>query len=55
MYELTQDQALEVSGGSGLGSDEFGTREHPPGAWLDINSGEVEELVPGYWTRKPGT
>lgn len=55
MYELTQDQALEVSGGSGFSSGESGTEEHPPGAWLDINSGKVEELFPGYWIRKRAT
>lgn len=51
MYELTQDQALEVSGGSLIGTPQ---EEHPPGAWLDHRSGEVEELYPGYWVRKFG-
>ena len=55
MYELTQNQALEVGGGSGSSLIGSGTQEHPPGSWLDINSGEVIELMPGYWVRKPGT
>ena len=51
MYELTQDQALEVGGGWGDGP---GTTEEPLGGLLDIRSGEVEELLPGYFVRTLG-
>lgn len=52
MYELTESQALEVGGG-GPGSDIPQRRIHQPGEWLDINSGPVEEIMPGIWVRVP--
>ena len=56
MYKLTEAETREVGGG-GPGADlsEFGNRPHPPGAWLDINSGPVVEVLPGVWERVPGT
>ena len=55
MYELTEGQVQEVGGG---GPDSRGSvlgEIHPPGAWLDINSGPVVEVAPGIWIRQPGT
>ena len=50
MYELTESQALEVGGG-GPDGNTVGGEIHPPGQWLDINSGPVEEILPGVWGR----
>ena len=55
MYELTERQTLEIGGGSGLEGGFPGYEIHPPGAWLDINSGPVMEVMPGVWVRVPGT